>query len=94
MDKKASMEKFVEMIRQLVSDVQGAPYPGSGFEPELYSIWYEHVQINAQNCFEFLDENFPTDKDELSKTLQKMFKSFGNLRFSAYLCSHIIQFIL
>ena len=74
MPKKASMEKFVEMIRQLVSDVQGAPYPGSGFEPELYSIWYEHVQINAQNCFEFLDENFPTDKDELSKTLQKMFK--------------------
>ncbi len=74
MEKKTSIEDFVGMIRQLVSDVQGAPYPGQGFEPELYAIWYEHVQRNAQDCFEFLDENFPADKSELSKTLQKMFK--------------------
>lgn len=74
MDKKATMEQFVVMMRQLVSDVQGAPYPGPGFEPELYSIWYEHVQRNAQTCFEFLDENFPSDKKELTKILQKMFK--------------------
>lgn len=67
-------EKFLSMIRQLVSDVQGAPYPGPLFEPELYSIWYEHVQRNAQECFEFLDENFPMDKEGLNKTLQKMFK--------------------
>ena len=32
-------EQFLSMIRQLVSAVQGAPYPGPGFEPELYSIW-------------------------------------------------------
>ncbi|HAK68052.1 MAG TPA: hypothetical protein DEO40_01400 [Treponema sp.] len=66
-------EQFLSMIRQLVSDVQGAPYPGDGFEPELYSIWYEHVQKNAQECFEFLDENFPSDKEGVKKTLQKMF---------------------
>jgi hypothetical protein len=71
MDKKT--KEFAELMRQLVSDVQGAPYPGDGFEPELYSIWYEHVQRNAQNCFEFLDENFPTEKKDLGKTLQKMF---------------------
>lgn len=72
MDKKT--KEFAELMRQLVSDVQGAPYPGDGFEPELYSIWYEHVQRNAQDCFEFLDANFPTEKKDLSKTLQKMFK--------------------
>ncbi len=67
-------EQFLSMIRQLVSAVQGAPYPGPGFEPELYSIWYEHVQSNAQECFEFLNENFPSDKEGVDKALQKMFK--------------------
>ena len=66
-------ERFLPMIRQLVSDVQGAPYPGDGFEPELYSIWYEHVQKNAQECFEFLDANFPTEKKGIEKAIQKMF---------------------
>ena len=70
---KIDTERFLGMIRQLVSDVQCAPFPGSEF-PELYSIWYEHVQRNAQECFEFLDENFPADKEGLNKTLQKMFK--------------------
>ncbi len=67
-------EKLLSMIRLLVSDVQGAPFPGQNFEPELYSIWYEHVQRNAQECFEFLDENFPADKEGINKTIQKMFK--------------------
>lgn len=70
---KGMNEKFVNMIRQLVSDVQGAPYPGPLFEAELYSIWYEHVQRNAQACFEFLDENFPMEKQEFDETLNKMF---------------------
>ena len=74
MDKKVETERFLSMIRQLVSDVQGAPFPGPEFEPELYSIWYEHVQKNAQECFEFLDENFPSDREGMNKTLQKMFK--------------------
>ena len=71
---KIDTERFLVMIRQLVSDVQGAPFPGPEFSPDLYSIWYEHVQRKAQECFEFLDENFPADKEGLNKTLQKMFK--------------------
>ncbi len=73
-EKERKTMEFVAMIRQLVSDVQGAPYPGPGFEPEVYSIWYEHVQRNAQNCYEFLDANFPLDADEFDKTLSKMLK--------------------
>ncbi|MBR1911813.1 MAG: hypothetical protein IJ828_05600 [Treponema sp.] len=67
-------EDFVGMIRQLVSDVQGAPYPGPGFEPEVYSIWYEHVQRNAQSCYEFLNEHFPLQFKDFDESLQNMFK--------------------
>ncbi|MCH5291284.1 MAG: hypothetical protein J1D88_05940 [Treponema sp.] len=73
MDKK-TINEFATKMRSLVSDVQGAPYPGPDFEPELYKIWYEHVQRTAQESFEFLDEHFPTDKKEFAKTLQKIFK--------------------
>ena len=73
MDKKTT-KLFADRMRQLVSDVQGAPYPGEGFEPELYTIWYEHIQRTAQECFEFLDANFPSEQKEINQTLQKMFK--------------------
>ena len=73
MDKKSSKE-FAALMRQIVSDVQGAPYPGSDFENELYRIWYEHAQSNAQRCFEFLDAHFPSDKDEVNRDLKKIFK--------------------
>ena len=68
------VESFVKMIRQLVSDVQGAPYPGPGFEMEVYNIWYEHVQKNAQDCYEFLDENFPLESKAFNQSIDKMFK--------------------
>lgn len=71
---KENVEKLAKLMRQLVSDVQGAPFPGDSFSTELYSIWYEHVQRGAQNCFEFLDENFPVDSSEFNKSLNKMFK--------------------
>lgn len=67
-------ETCIKMLRQLVSDVQGAPYPSENFEPELYKIWYEHVQRAAVECFEFLDDNFPQEKENFDKTLKKMFK--------------------
>ncbi len=73
MEKKRTAE-LVALMRQLVSDVQGAPYPGTNFEFELYQIWYEHLQKSAQNCFEFLDEYFPMDKKELEETLKKLLK--------------------
>lgn len=72
MDKK--IKQFADMMRQLVSDVQGAPYPGEDFEPELYKIWYEHCQRTAQECFEFLDATFPSEQEDFDKSLQKMFK--------------------
>ena len=68
MDK--NLEKCLEIIKNLVSDVQGAPYPGDEVKPELYAIWYEHCQRDA---VEFLDENFP-DKTDIGKTLDKIFK--------------------
>ena len=49
------------ILRQLASDVEGAPYPGS-IKSELYTIWYEHVQRIAQEALEFLDENDPDNK--------------------------------
>lgn len=72
MEKKVT--KCVELMRNLVADVQGAPVPGEDLELELYTIWYEHVQKNALNCFEFLNEHFPMEKNDFSKTLDKMFK--------------------
>lgn len=71
MDKK--LQECVKIMRNLVSDIQGAPYPGEEVKPELYSIWYEHVQRDAVNAFEFLDENYP-DKTDISKSIDKLFK--------------------
>jgi hypothetical protein len=72
---KENIEELVKLMRSLVSDVQGAPFPsGDDFEPELYSIWYEHVQRNAQKCFEYLDEFFPVDNSKFTDSLDKMFK--------------------
>ena len=51
-----------------------SPYPSENFEPELYKIWYEHVQNAAVNCFEYLDDNFPQEKEDFDKTLNKIIK--------------------
>ena len=72
MDKK--VKQCIDMLRQLVSDVQGAPYPGEDIDKELYAIWYEHAQSAAVKCFEYLDDNFPEEKEDFDKTLNKMFK--------------------
>ncbi len=64
----------VEMLRQLVADVQGAPYPGGDIQSELYAIWYEHVQRSAIKCFEFLSDNFPEDSKALSKQIDKLIR--------------------
>lgn len=72
MDKKA--KECVEMLRDLVSSVQGAPFPSDGVDPELYSIWYEHAQRSAVACFEYLNANFPKEQAELGKTIDKLFE--------------------
>lgn len=63
------------MLRDLVSDVQGAPFPGEDLKPELYEIWYEHAQKAAVECFEFLNDNFPQDKKDLNKSIEKLFNN-------------------
>ena len=72
MDKKT--EACVKMMRDLVADLQGAPYPGDDIKSELYSIWYEHAQRAAVECFEYLDENFPTEQKELNDSIDKILK--------------------
>ena len=69
-----NVEELTKLMRQLVSDVQGAPFPSEKIVPELYSVWYEHVQRGAQNCFEFLEQHFPLDNSEFKDSLKKIFK--------------------
>lgn len=68
------MKKCIEMMRDLVSDVQGAPFPGGDLKSELYEIWYEHAQRAAVECFEFLDANYPQEQKDVEKTIDKLFK--------------------
>lgn len=72
MNKK--MQECIDMMRQLVTDIQGAPYPGESFEPELYRIWYEHAQRIAVDCFEYLEEHFPNEREDFEKSLKHLFK--------------------
>ena len=67
--KKMDPEGY-EIMKQLVSDVQGAPYPNV-VENELYRIWYEHAQLIAIQCLEYIDKNFPKDRDKDSENLPK-----------------------
>ncbi len=69
MDNK--LEECIGKLRNLVSDVQGAPYP-SAIENELYTIWFEHIQRSAMDCFVFLNENFPQEPEEISQSLEGM----------------------
>lgn len=72
LDKK--MRECIKIMRDLISDVQGAPYPGDDIKSELYSIWYEHAQRAAVECFEYLDANFPTEQKELDDSINKILK--------------------
>ena len=74
MRKKAS-----DIIVKLVSSLQGAPYP-STINNELYTIWYEHAQISAQEALHFVekkrikeakDNSLDRMVDEVQGTLKK-----------------------
>lgn len=71
MDK--TMSKCIDLMRVLVSDIQGAPFLGDDFSHELYSIWYEHAQRDAATAFEYLDENF-TNQDDIIRAIDKLLK--------------------
>lgn len=47
-------ERGLALLRQLMSDVEGAPSPGVVGD-ELYAIWYEHAQSVAQEALEYLN---------------------------------------
>ncbi len=47
-------ERGLALLRQLTSDVEGAPSPGV-LGDELYAIWYEHAQSVAQEALEYLN---------------------------------------
>ena len=47
-------EKGLAILRQIMSDVEGAPSPGV-MKDELYSIWFEHAQSVAQAALEYLN---------------------------------------
>jgi len=51
-------DKGLAILRQLMSDVEGAPSPGV-MKTELYSIWYEHAQSVAQEALEYLNTTDP-----------------------------------
>lgn len=72
MDKRG--KECIKMLRELVSDVQRAPFPSDDLRPDLYKIWYEHAQRAAVACFEFLNDNFPEEQAELNRTLERVFK--------------------
>ncbi|HAW86103.1 MAG: hypothetical protein A2087_10330 [Spirochaetes bacterium GWD1_61_31] len=58
-------EKGYALLKKLISDVEGAPYPNV-INHELYTIWYEHVQIAAHDALEFLntwDPDHDTDDE-------------------------------
>ena len=60
-------DKGLAILRQIMSDVEGAPSPGV-MKAELYSIWYEHAQSVAQEALEYLNttdpEHGPEDGDQ------------------------------
>jgi hypothetical protein len=47
-------DKGLAILRQMMSDMEGAPSPGV-IKGELYSIWYEHAQSVAQEALEYLN---------------------------------------
>ncbi len=46
-------DRGLALLRQLMSDVEGAPFLGE--RDELYAIWYEHAQSVAQEALEYLN---------------------------------------
>ena len=73
MDKKT--KECVERLRDLVSSIQGAPFPNEDINLELYAIWYEHAQASATDCFEFLNDSFPESQKDMNKMVDKLFKN-------------------
>lgn len=70
LDEKITM--CTKLMRELVSNVQGAPYPGEDINKDLYYIWYEHAQQSAVECFRFLNEYFPDEEKDIINDIDKL----------------------
>jgi hypothetical protein len=46
-------ENGLLILRKLISDIEGAPYPNE-INSERYTIWYLHVQEIAQEALKYL----------------------------------------
>lgn len=60
-DEYIDAPKEVQLIKELISTLQGAPYPTS-VNDELYAIWYEHSLIAINNAYAFI--NKPAQPEE------------------------------
>ena len=56
--------KEVQLIKELISTLQGAPYPTS-INQELYEIWYEHSLIAINNAYSFLNKSETVEETEI-----------------------------
>jgi hypothetical protein len=54
MKERTMEDRGLSLMRQLISEIEGAPFPAE-LDPELYRIWYEHAQKTAQDVLEYLD---------------------------------------
>jgi hypothetical protein len=61
-------ERGLAILRQLMSDVEGAPSPGV-MKDELYSIWYEHAQSVAQEALEYLNTSYPDHSPDADESI-------------------------
>ena len=62
MDKKT--KACLNKLQDLISEVQGAPFPTDIVQSDLYQIWYEHAQRSVVSCIEFVGESFPKEQKE------------------------------
>ncbi len=67
-------KKCLELMRRLISEIQGAPYSKDCIDPELYEIWFEHAQKTAVECFQFVNENDPKEQRKVAKSIDKILK--------------------
>lgn len=66
------LAECIKLMRELVSNVQGAPYPTDAISADLYYIWYEHAQQSAVECFQFLNEHFPDEENQVTKAVNDL----------------------
>jgi len=60
-----SEENIIEILKNLISVVEGAPSPGN-ISSELYHIWFEHAQKAATEGIQLVNdmEGFHSESSE------------------------------